>query len=83
MARVLLVVLAIWVGLAVPVAVFVAALGRSALREDQALGHVPIPVESTSHAGPGVEAVRAAPAPGGPEDGGDVPLPTGCPTAPT
>jgi hypothetical protein len=38
---VLLTVLAIWLGLAVPAAVFVAALGRSALREDQALGHLP------------------------------------------
>ena len=37
----LLTVLAIWLALAVPAAVFVAALGRSALREDEALGHLP------------------------------------------
>jgi hypothetical protein len=34
MARVLLTVLAVWTGLAVSTALFVAALGRSALRED-------------------------------------------------
>ena len=36
-------VLAVWICLAVPAAVVVAALGRSALLEDQALGHVPTP----------------------------------------
>jgi hypothetical protein len=34
-------VLVIWLALSVPVAVFVAALGRSGLREDEALGHLP------------------------------------------
>jgi hypothetical protein len=36
-------VLAVWICLAVPAAVIVAALGRSALLEDQALGHLPTP----------------------------------------
>ncbi len=37
----LLTVLAIWVGLAVPAAVFVAALGRGGLREEQARNRIP------------------------------------------
>jgi len=40
MDGVLLTVLAIWMGLAVPAAVFVAALGRSGLREEQARDRV-------------------------------------------
>jgi hypothetical protein len=36
-------VLAVWICLAVPAAVVVAALGRSGLLEDQALGHLPTP----------------------------------------
>ena len=43
MVRVILTVLVSWLGLAVPVALFVAALGRSALREDLALRPVPAP----------------------------------------
>ena len=39
----ILTVLSIWLGLAVPAAVFVAALGRSALLEDEELGHLPTP----------------------------------------
>ena len=41
MGRMLLTVLVIWAGLAVPAAVFVAALGRSGLREEQARDRVP------------------------------------------
>ena len=37
MTRMVITVLVIWLALSVPVAVFVAALGRSALREDEAL----------------------------------------------
>ena len=39
----ILTVAAIWLGLAVLAAVFVAALGRSALREDEARGLLPTP----------------------------------------
>ncbi|MFD2092803.1 hypothetical protein [Blastococcus deserti] len=37
----MLTILAAWVALAAVTAVFFAALGRSALREDQELGHLP------------------------------------------
>ena len=40
MTRMVITVLVIWLALSVPVAVFVAALGRSALREDEALDHL-------------------------------------------
>ena len=40
MVRVLLTVLGAWLALAVIFAIAFAAIGRSALREDQALGHV-------------------------------------------
>ena len=40
MGPMLLTVLAIWAGLAVPAAVFVAALGRSALHEERARDQV-------------------------------------------
>jgi len=39
----LLTVIAIWLGLSVPAAIFVAALGRSGLREDEARGLLPPP----------------------------------------
>jgi hypothetical protein len=41
-----LTVLAVWTCLAVPAAAFVAAVGRSALLQDQALGHLPRPGET-------------------------------------
>jgi hypothetical protein len=44
----LLTVLAIWLCLAVPTAALVAALGRSALREDAELGHLAGPVVAAS-----------------------------------
>ena len=39
MIRMVITVLVIWLALSVPVAVFVAALGRSARLDDEALGH--------------------------------------------
>ena len=70
MERVLLTVLATWTVLAVPVALFVAALGRSALREDLALGHVPIPTGPTHDADPGCSPSAT----GGPRNGTTSPL---------
>ena len=52
----LLTVLAIWLGLAVPAAVLVAAVGRSALREDEDLGHLPTPVVDARAATTGAPA---------------------------
>ncbi len=52
----LLTVLAIWLGLAVPAAVLVAAVGRSALREDEDLGHLLPPVVAASAATTGAPA---------------------------
>ena len=40
MIRMVITVLVIWLALSVPVAVFVAALGRSARLDDEALGHL-------------------------------------------
>jgi hypothetical protein len=42
----MLTILAAWAGLSVLVGIFVGALGRSGLLEDQALGHLPTPGEA-------------------------------------
>jgi hypothetical protein len=55
-----LTLIAIWLVLAVPVAVFVAALGRSALREDEALGYLPTPLSATNARRPDAGPVRPA-----------------------
>jgi hypothetical protein len=57
-----LTVLAVWICLAVPAAAFVAALGRSALLEDRALGHLPAPGGTRgprARSGAGRQAERA------------------------
>ncbi len=70
MERVILTVLASWMGLAVLVALLVAALGRNALQEDLALGHVLTSPEPTHDADPGCSPS----APGDPGNGATSPL---------
>jgi hypothetical protein len=74
MGLVLLTVIAIWAGLAVPAAIFVAAIGRSGLREDQALGHVPTSSEPAHDAVPAADRAGAASALRGPGNGTTSPL---------
>ena len=62
----LLTVLVIWLGLAVPAAVLVAAVGRSGLYEDVELGHLPTPVGAASAVPTG--------APGRPSAQGSTPM---------
>jgi uncharacterized membrane protein YdfJ with MMPL/SSD domain len=63
MTRMVVTVLVIWLALSVPVAVFVAALGRSALREDEAQGHLPAvpPERSASQVAEPVDHALSAP----------------------
>ena len=62
MTHVVITVLVIWLVLSVPVAVFVAALGRSALREDEALDRLATvpPERRASQAAEPVDQVLSA-----------------------
>jgi len=62
MIRMVITVLVIWLALSVLTAVFVAALGRAGLREDEARGHLsaPIPEPSASRPAETVDHPKSA-----------------------
>ncbi|WP_142027805.1 hypothetical protein [Blastococcus colisei] len=69
----LLIVLATWVGLGVLAAIFVAAVGKSGLREDQALGHLATGCCDVGQGAGSAPAARAGHAPENPTSASLVP----------